>query len=185
MVLMDWLKRIGYVSDFEDREISDELLNTIINGATTAPSAADVQPWEIIAVRSSESKSRLASAMLDSHLHAYTVEHTRRHWVGQVPLILVVCLDHTRAKVRYGERGEKVFGIQDTGFAIQNIRLIALENGVQSCLLREFDPIAVNQLLELPAHVEPLAWIAMGFSQVESQECPHLELQDFLHQEKW
>lgn len=185
MVLMKWLKRIGYVSDFDDREIDDDLLKKIISGAFAAPSTADVQPWEIVAVRSPETKNKLAGAMLDSHLHPSKGGLSRRHWVGQVPLILVVCLDHTRAKVRFGERGERVFGIQDTGFAIQNIRLIALENGIQSCLLREFDPTAAAQILELPTHVEPLVWIAMGFSQVETQAFPHLELQDFLHQEKW
>ncbi len=185
MTLMDWLKRVTYVSDFENREITDDLLNTIVGAAMPAPSTADVQPWEIIAIRSNEQKLGLAHAMLDSHLRPHTGGDERRHWLVEAPLVLVVCLDHVRAKVRFGERGEKVFGIQDTGFAIQNIRLIALENGVKSCLLREFDPNLVAQLLELPHHVEPLNLIPMGFSMIEPKERPHLELEDYLHHEKW
>jgi nitroreductase len=87
--------------------------------------------------------------------------------------------------VRFGERGERVFGVQDTGFAIQNMRLVALENGVKSCLLREFDPDQIAKLLELPGHVEPLILIAMGYSAVEPKEMTHLELEDYLHHEKW
>jgi nitroreductase len=185
MPLMDWLKRVCYVSDFDDKEISDELLNTIASAAMPAPSTADVQPWEIIAVRSKEQKQGIANAMLDSHLRPNTGGEKRRHWLVDTPLVLVVCLDHIRAKVRFGERGERVFGIQDTGFAIQNIRLVALENGVKSCLLREFDPDKVAQLLELPGHVEPLILIPMGFSSIEPKEMPHLELEDYLHHEKW
>ena len=185
MPLMEWLKKVCYVSDFENLAISDELLGRIVSAAMPAPSTADAQPWEMIAIRSAAQKQGLAQAMLDSHLRPYANQESRRHWVADVPLLIVVCLDHTRAKVRLGERGEKVFGIQDSGFAIQNIRLVALEYGVKSCLLREFDPIAVSQLLELPRHVEPLILVAMGFSNVEPQELTHLELEDYLHYEKW
>jgi nitroreductase len=185
MSLMKWLKRVCYVSDFENMDINDDLLTTIVSAAMPAPSTADAQPWEIIAVRSKAQKQGIANAMLDSHLRPHTGGEKRRHWLVEAPLVLVVCLDHIRAKVRLGERGEKVFGIQDTGFAIQNIRLVALENGVKSCLLREFDPIPVAQLLELPRHVEPLILIAMGFSSVEPEELTHLELEDYLHYEKW
>jgi nitroreductase len=185
MPLMDWLTRVCYVSDFENQAIADDLLNTIVSAAMPAPSTADVQPWEIIAIRSKEQKLGIADAMLDSHLRPNTGGEKRRHWLAEAPLILVVCLDHIRAKVRFGERGEKVFGIQDTGFAIQNIRLVALENGVQSCLLREFDPGPVARLLELPRHVEPLILIAMGFSSSKPRALTHLELEDYLHNEKW
>jgi nitroreductase len=185
MSLMNWLRRICYVSDFENIEISDDMLNTIVSAAMPAPSTADVQPWEIIAIRSKEQKLGIAQAMLNSHLRPYPTVENRRHWLVDAPLVLVVCLDHIRAKVRLGERGEKVFGIQDTGFAIQNIRLVALENGVKSCLLREFDPVLVAKLLELPRHVEPLILIAMGFSSMEPDEQPHLELEDYIHYEKW
>jgi nitroreductase len=185
MPLMDWLKRVVYVSDFENKEISDELLDTIASAAMPAPSTADVQPWELIAVRSGTQKQCIASAMLDSHLRPNTGGEKRRHWLVEAPLILVVCLDHIRAKVRFGERGEKIFGIQDTGFAIQNIRLVALEHGVKSCLLREFDAQQIAQILELPQHIEPLILIPMGFSALEPREITHLELEDYLHHEKW
>jgi nitroreductase len=185
VALMELLKRVCYVSDFENIVIDDEMLNRIVSAAMPAPSTADAQPWEIIAIRSKEQKQGLAQAMLDLHLRPYARQESRRHWVADVPLLLVVCLDHIRAKVRLGERGEKVFGIQDTGFAIQNIRLVALENGVKSCLLREFDPMAVSRLLELPRHIEPLILVAMGFSSVEPQQLTHLELEDYLHYEKW
>lgn len=185
MPLTDLLKRVCHVSDFEMTEITDELLNTIVSAAMPAPSTADVQPWEMVAVRTKEQKLGISTAMLDSHLRANTGGERRRHWLVDAPLLLVVCLDHVRAKVRFGERGERVFGIQDTGFAIQNMRLVALENGVKSCLLREFDADQMARLLELPGHVEPLILIALGFSSIEPKEMTHLELEDYLHHEKW
>jgi len=185
MSVIHLLKHVCHVSDFDKTEITDELLETIVSAAMLAPSAADVQPWEIIAIRSAKQKAALGTTILDSHLRSKTGGEKRRHWLSVTPLILVVCLDQIRAKVRFGERGEKIFGIQDTGFAIQNIRLAALEYGVKSCLVREFDVDGLRRLLVLPKHVEPLILIGMGFSSVEPREVTHLELEDYLHYERW
>lgn len=185
MNMLDWMRQLTHVSDFEKQEIARDILEKIVSAAMTSPSTADVQPWEIIAVQTVEGKALLVGALLDSHLRPDTGGENRRHWLADAPLVLVVCLDHTRAKVRFGERGEKVFGIQDTGFAIQNIRLVALEMGIKSCLIREFDPHRVASLLELPGHVEPLILLAMGYSTVTPGEIYHLELEDYLHLEKW
>jgi hypothetical protein len=60
-----------------------------------------------------------------------------------------------------------------------------LEYGVKSCLVREFDVDGLRRLLVLPKHVEPLILIGMGFSSVEPREVTHLELEDYLHYERW
>jgi len=185
MSVMDQLRRVGCVSVFEGQEIDDVLLSTIVESASWAPSAANAQPWEIIAVRNSEQKAAIVETLLDSHLRPGVGGHERRAWVAEAPLLLVICLDHMRAKVRYGEIGEKQFGIQDTGAAIQNIRLVALERGVKSCLIREFDQQQMAELLELPRHVRPLTMIVMGYSQEESRSKPRLLMEDYLHFEKW
>ena len=127
----------------------------------------------------------MAETLLDSHLRPGVGGDERRGWVVQSPLLMVVCLDHTRAKVRFGEIGEQLFGIQDTGAAIQALRLAALEHGVKSCLIREFDRGRMAELLELPRHVRPLILIAMGYSSVEPGQKPRLPLEDYLHYEKW
>jgi nitroreductase len=42
-----------------DPKIGDDILRNVINLATLAPSAFNLQPWEIIAVKSAEAKKRL------------------------------------------------------------------------------------------------------------------------------
>jgi len=185
MSIIDQLKRVCCISEFEDQEIDDAHLFTIVEAATLTPSAADAQPWEIVAVRDLEQKEAIVETLLDSHLRPELGGRERRSWVIQSPVILVVCLDHTRAKARLGEIGEKLFGVQDTGAAIQNMRLVALEHGVKSCLIREFDRNRMAGLLKLPRHVRPLIMIALGYSLVELERSPRLPLEDYLHFEKW
>lgn len=185
MSILDQLRRITCVSEFEDQEIDDALLSRIVEGASWAPSAAEAQPWEIIAVRDPQRKREIVGILLDSHLRPRFGGDERRDWLSESPAVLVVCLDRMRAKARYGEIGEVLFGIQDTGAAIQNMRLVALELGVKSCLIREFDHRQMARLLALPKHVEPLIMVALGYSQVRAERKPGLPLEDNLHQEQW
>ena len=185
MSIVDQFKRVRCVSEFEDRPVGDALLATVIEAVSWTPSAADVQPWEIVAVRDPERKSALVGALLDSLLRPGIGGDERRHWLVDAPLVLVVCLDRTRAKARYGEIGAAVFGLQDTGAAIQNLRLAALEHGLKSCLIREFDADRLSELLLLPRHVQPLTLVALGFSPVEPPLKRGLPLEDILHHETW
>jgi nitroreductase len=185
MTILAQMKRIRCVSEFEDRDVDEAVLTTIVEAASWTPSAADLQPWEIVAIREGERKRALVGILLDSHMRPGSGGELRRHWLADSPVILVVCMDHTRAKVRLGEIGEALFGIQDVGAAIQNMRLVALELGVKSCLLREFDHQRMSEWLELPSHVCPLTLIAMGYSQVEPPQKPGLPLSDYFHHEMW
>jgi len=185
MPIVDWLKRVCCVSEFIERDIDDDLLEAIVEAASWAPSAADAQPWEIIAVRRPAGKEAIAGTLLDSLLRPDTGGEARRTWVTQAPVLLVVCLDCLRARARYGPIGEELFGIQDTGAAIQNMRLVALEHGVKSCLIREFDRARIAEWLKLPRHVRPLVILALGYSEVEPEPKPGLPLTDYLHREAW
>lgn len=185
MSVSDLLPRIRCVSEFEDRHVDEATLAAIVEAAGWASSAANLQPWEIIAVRQPEHKLALLDTLLDSHLRPEPGGRERRGWIAQAPVILVICLDHTRAKVRFGAVGEQVFGIQDTGAAVQVMRLVALERGVKSCLIREFDRSQLAGLLHLPRHVQPLALLALGYSAVEPAPRPRLPLEDYLHHETW
>lgn len=44
-----------------EKELKDEVLKDIINLAVTAPSAFNLQPWQVIAVKSKEAKEKLYS----------------------------------------------------------------------------------------------------------------------------
>ena len=185
MSIVDQLKHLYCVSEFEDRPLNDAALFAIVAAASWGPSAADAQPWEIIALRGRERKLVFASTLLDSLLRPNVEVHERQDWILQAPVILIVCLDLTRAKARFGAIGAQLFGIQDTGAAIQNMRLVALEHGVKSCMIREFDRYKLAKLLELPDHVRPLIAIVCGYSHMDRKRKPGLPLEDYLHLEQW
>jgi nitroreductase len=87
MSIVDQLQRVGCVSEYEGRNIDDALLGTIVGAAAWAPSAADSQPWEIIAVRDPQQKNALVETLLDSLLRPGTGGDARRHWIALAPLV--------------------------------------------------------------------------------------------------
>jgi nitroreductase len=183
--LAAFLARVGCVSEFDGRPIADDVAAAIVAAASCAPSAGNAQPWEIVAIRAPEQKTRIGATLLDSLLRPQAGGAARRSWVSDAPLLLVVCLDQTRAKARIGDIGKDLFGIQDTGAALQNMQLTALTYGVKSCLVREFDAARVAEVLELPRHVRPLILLALGYSEHEPKPLPRLPLTDYLHHERW
>ena len=111
-------------------------------------------------------------------------ESLRPDWFIKAPLILVICVDSRRAKVRFGERGME-FALMDIGAAIMNLLLGAWKHGVKSCGIREFDQEKVQTILELPKNVKPTMLITLGYSNQEKAQGPTLELEDFVHKETW
>src|SRR5512136_2023078 len=53
------LQRVGCISEYDAHSIEDEVLAAIVRAAAWAPSAANIQPWEIVALRSEEAMARV------------------------------------------------------------------------------------------------------------------------------
>jgi 5,6-dimethylbenzimidazole synthase len=170
--------RDEYLSD----PIALETLTEILEHVKYTPSMANMQPWEIVVVTNPETRMQLKNALLDPMLRED--DELRQDWLLDAPVILVVCMDMRRAKVRFGERGIE-FALLDIGAAISNLMLGAWGQGLKGCDVREFDQDKLRKLLEIPKDVLPLSLIALGYSNQDKAVPPTLELDDFVHNEKW
>ena len=170
--------RDEYLSD----PIELETLTDILEHVKYTPSMANMQPWEIVVVTNPEIRIELKRALLDPMLRED--DELRQEWLSDAPVILVVCMDQRRAKVRFGERGSE-FAILDIGAAISNLMHAAWNQGLRGCNLREFDQNKVREILEIPKNVLPLALVALGHSNQDKAVPPTLDLEDFVHKENW
>ncbi|NTW28353.1 MAG: nitroreductase family protein [Coriobacteriia bacterium] len=133
------------------REVSDEDINYLLDAAVAAPTAGNIQPWRFTVVRSAEARERLAGAL-----------HQR--WATGAPVVIVVSVDPRPCAARYSERGERLYAIQDTAAAAENILLAAVDRGLASCWVGAFDAKAVSEALGIPAPIEPLVILPIGYS---------------------
>jgi len=175
------LAAVENVRRFDTRIPEEQILPALLEVAAVTPSAANVQPWEVIVIR--EKRVELAECTLDPLMRDEA--GLRQSWIAQAPLILLICIDRKRAAARYGAVGADRFAVQDSAVLIHNLRLKADELGLRSCWLREFDGNKVRTLFGLPAHVEAMGIIALGYSEEALEAHPSLALMDFVHIEQW
>jgi len=131
--------------------VTDEDVNALLEAAITAPTAGNIQPWRFFVLRTQESRDRLAAAM-------------GQKWATAAPVVIVVCVDPRPCSARYGERGERLYAIQDSSAAVQTILLSAVDHGLASCWIGAFDDDAVREAIGVARPVLPVAVLPIGYS---------------------
>ena len=77
--------------------------------------------------------------------------------------MIVVTLDRERAERKYQQRGLELYAFQDTAAAMQNMLLCAADLGFAACWVGAFDEEACRRVLDLPAHLRPVAMLPVGY----------------------
>jgi len=131
--------------------VSEGDVRAMLLAGITAPTAGNIQPWRFTVVRSLQAREKLAAAL-----------HQR--WAAAAPVVIIVSVDPRPAAARYGDRGERLYAIQDTAAAAQTMLLKAVDLGLASCWIGAFDENAVREALDIPAARTPVAIMPVGYS---------------------
>jgi nitroreductase len=149
-----------------DREVSPADEEALLEAAIRAPSAGNLQPWHFYAVRDAGVRQSLAAAAFG------------QSFVGQAPLVVVVCADAEHSATRYGDRGRTLYCLQDTAAAVAFIQLTAVDLGLGSCWVGKFDEALAAEALGLPANLRPVAILPIGYASRLATPRPRRPLSD-------
>jgi nitroreductase len=145
-------KKRHSVRNFDSRkDVSNDLIEKIIEAAKTAPSAGGLYPTDFIIVRDQKTKEQIARAAL------------RQDFVAQAPVVIVVVSDVEKTASYYGERGRNLYVIQDAAAATENLILAATALGLGTCWVGAFDEEEIRKILKLKRDFRPLAIIPVGY----------------------
>jgi len=143
---------------FKKQNVPEEIVEKLIDAASWAPSAGNIQPWEFVIVRKPAVKKKLAQAALN------------QAYVEEAPVVIVVCADTERSSMGYGVRGKNLYCIQDTAAATQNILLTAYSLGLGACWIGAFNEDEAKKAVNAPEGIRPVAIIPVGYAnEVPSQ----------------
>ena len=129
------------------RQVEDEKIVHVLETARLAPSAKNLQPWHFVVIQEPESLTRIRSC--------YAGE-----WLESAPMIIVACGDHKAAWYRADGKNHTDI---DVAIAIDHLTLAAVDIGLATCWICNFDVIKCAKILQLPEGVEPLAMIPLGY----------------------
>ena len=135
---------------FQDRPLSEALLDELVEALRWAPSAGNLQSRFFYFVLEPGLRQRLAEAAL------------AQEFVAEAPLVVVACADRRIAR-RYGRRGTELYMLQDVATSLQNLLLVAHARGLGAVWVGAFEEERVRDLLEIPEPLRPVALVPVGY----------------------
>ncbi len=167
------IKQRRSIRKYQSRDVRDSLLLDIIEAASYAPSEGNLQPWEFIIVKNPTIKKHLIEAC-----HGQT-------WMLGAPVLIVVCINMRLAGSMYGERGEKLYGIQAVAAAIENMLLAAESLGLGTCWVGSFSEHKTAIAVHCPDYIRPCAVVTVGWPAEHPPQPVVQPLKEIVHIEKF
>lgn len=170
MTFLDLARRRRSVRAFKPDPVPDDLLGQVLDAARAAPSARNQQPWAFVVVRDPARRAALRAAY-------------DRDWFHQAPVVIAACVD-TTACWRRRHDGKSSSDL-DIAIAVDHLTLAAADVGLGTCWVCAFDPVAARGCLRLPAHVEPVVLIPLGWPLEPTGTGERKPLAAIVHCEEW
>jgi nitroreductase len=154
---------------FTSRPVGQDHLRAILDAANRAPSAGNLQAYEIYLVTSRARREDLARAALD------------QEFVAQAPVALVFCAHPARSTRKYGERGRWLYSIQDATIACAYAQLAATALGLATVWVGAFDEKAVREAIGADRGLLPVAILPVGYAGEEPEITARRPLESLVH----
>ncbi len=157
------------IRNYSSRPVEPEKLNRILEAANLAPSAANLQAYEIYVVTKTKQRAALCKA---AHGQGFLVV---------APVSLVFCTNAARLLERFGERGRGLYSVQDATIACTYAQLAATALGLGTVWVGAFDPEEVRKIAGLPEGQQPVAILPIGYPEGEPEIRGRRPLEDLVH----
>ncbi len=154
---------------FSEKPVEEKKLRSILETINRAPSAGNLQAFEVYVVTADRDKARLARAASD------------QEFIRQASLVLVFCAHPARSAVRYLQRGEKLYAVQDATIACTFAMLAATALGLSSVWVGAFDEQKVSQIIRSPSGQIPVVILPVGEAAEIPRVRPRRSLDDLVH----
>lgn len=167
MDLSEAIRTRRSVRAFEKRAVEPEALNTVLEALRQAPSAGNLQAYQVRIIREESLKRALATAALG------------QSFVASAPVVLVFGAVAARV-AKYGHRGAELYCLQDATVAVAYAQLAATALGLATCWVGAFDEAAVVRALSLPDGERPVVLLPLGYPAERPAPTPRRSLQDLV-----
>ena len=154
MDFLNLIKTRRSVRIFQDKEVNRRTIEKIIEMATWAPSACNIQGWRFIVVTDQKKKEEIIN--LGGSIT-----------IKSAPVGILVLYDNRTKNIQYSD------DIQSASAAIQNILLSAHYLGLGACWICHLPPKnQLRKLFKIPTSLSPVAYIILGHKKNEPGQMP-------------
>ena len=140
--------------NYDSRPVEQEKIDCLLDCVRVAPSAVNFQPCVFYVVT-------------DQVLLAQLQDCYNRDWFKTAPMCIVACGNHQQAWHRKLD-GKDHTDI-DVAIAVDHLTLAAVDMGLGSCWICNFDAQKCAQVLDLLEGVEPIAMVPIGYAATDER----------------
>jgi nitroreductase len=169
MELFEAIERRRSVRAFRAGDVPASRLERILEAASRAPSAGDLQAYEVVVVEDPDRKAALARAA-----HG-------QDFVAAAPVVLVFCAHPGQSAAKYGRRGGEIYCVQDATIAAAYAQLAAGALGLATVWVGAFDEAAVAEIV---GGLKPVCVMPLGYAAEKPEPTPRRSLEDLVHHER-
>ncbi len=180
--MSDTLLQHRTIRKYTDKDITDELLNKILEAGCRASTTGNMQVYSIVVNREPAMKKQLAAC------------HFNQPMVENAPVVLTFCADFNRfnlwCKLNHANPGYDNFlsfftAAIDALLVAQNVCVAAESEGLGICYLGTTTYLAgkIIDLLHLPKGVVPVTTVTIGWPDENPCRIDRLPLEAILHKE--
>jgi nitroreductase len=157
------------ISHYLPRPIPDEMLDTLMRAAMSAPSAGNEQAWQFVVIND----RALLEQVPQFHPHA--------QMLTTAPLAILVCGDLSR-EIHSG------FWNQECAAATENLLLASHDQGLGAVWIaiypRDDRILGMRKLLNLPEPIVPFSLVAVGYPAEKKPNQPRFD-PSRIHYNQW
>ncbi|HLA06098.1 MAG TPA: nitroreductase family protein [Anaerolineales bacterium] len=154
---------------YKNKPVEPEKLQQILQAVNRAPSAGNLQAYEVYLVCDDKHKTSLVAAAYD------------QEFLAQAPLVLVFCAHANRSASKYQERGTELYCVQDATIACTFAMLAATALGLSTAWVGAFDENEVRYIINAPWAHRPVAMLPIGYAAESPRISSRRTLNDLIH----
>lgn len=181
---MDSLRNRKSIRKYSNKEVSEELLNSLLTDAFRASNTGNMQTYSVIVTRSEQQKEKL----LPFHFNQPSIK--------TAPVVLTFCVDFRRfsrwcvesgAEPGYNNFLSFYSATIDSMLAAQTFAVAAEDAGLGLCFFgtTNYNAEGIIDALELPELVFPVTTVTVGWPAENPSQSDRLDPLGLIHQETY
>ena len=147
MEVKEAIKRRRSVRSYKDREVSQAILDDLMDSVRMAPSASNRQDWKFILVKKQSIKDKLFEAS------------NKQSFVKEAPVVIAGVATDPEDKMSCDVEA----GIVDLAIALDHLTLRAAEEGLGTCWIGAFDQEKAKEILGVPEEHKIISLMPLGY----------------------
>jgi len=161
------------VREFKPEQVDETKLKRILEAANSAPSAGNLQAYEILVVKDEGKRKALSEACMG------------QEFIAQAPLALLFFANPERSARKYGERGKTLYCILDAAIAASYAQLAIADEGLSTVWVGALNDEEIKKITNAPAHLVPVGLLPVGKADEKPESHARRELFDLVKHEQF